>query len=256
MSSNPYAAILWARRQRQIPNRVAKNVLIVLATYASAQGTGAWPSQEELAADTGFSARAVRMALAWLEAEGYLRRAERRRRNGSRASDEYVLALDRSDDNRNAVPVVSAPTTGTPRHPKRNPTTDQPARDSGLTTFDQPDYPPEEESSEPHGSGPGEPAPSRRILFSEGRPALVALGLDRKTAGDVIGRWLRDTEDDAPRVLGAIRSASEHRALAPIPFITAHLRQPRTDHARFDRQPALVRALDGLAERLRAVGEL
>lgn len=114
----------------------------------------------------------------------------------------------------------------------------------------------EEESSEPDGSGPGTPAPGRKILFSEGRSTLVALGLDRRTAGDVIARWLRDTDDDAPRVLDAIRGAREHGALSPIPWITAHLRQPRTDHARFDRQPALARALDGLADQLRLMEQL
>jgi uncharacterized protein YdaU (DUF1376 family) len=54
---------------------------------------------------------------------------------------------------------------------------------------------------------------SKHELWGEGVPILVQLGLSERSARENIGRWLRDTKDDAG-VLGAIQRArpSRHRS--------------------------------------------
>jgi hypothetical protein len=52
----------------------AWQVLVVLASHASDDGTGAYPSVQTLVAKTNLTHRAVRRALAGLEREGYVRR--------------------------------------------------------------------------------------------------------------------------------------------------------------------------------------
>ncbi len=82
-----------------------------------------------------------------------------------------------------------------------------------------------EDSSEPDGSGPGTPAPSAKArLFSEGRSILTALGLKPREAGDLIGRWLKASGEDAERVLATIRRAEAAAPHGPIPWITAALK--------------------------------
>lgn len=247
--TNPFANSRWARRQIRIVSPVHASTLAAIALDSNKDGVAVC-GQERIAAATRYSVRAVRMALAWLEAQGYLRREERRRANGSRTSDRIILNLDH-EDSRQEVPVVVDAATGSSRTTKRNLTAGSPAPDSAPTSFEEPEEEPEEESSEPIGSGPGKPAPDRKLVFSEGRLSLVTLGLDRRTAGDVIGKWLRET-DDPGRVLAAIRSAHEHGATSPIPWINAHL-QPRQNHVRTAGKSDLDQALDDAAEWLRAL---
>lgn len=228
-----YAAIRWARRQRQIENKVAKNVLNVLATYANRDGTGAWPSQEELAADTGFSVRAVRRALVELEQDRYLQRRERQRKNGSRSSDEYRLNLawpsEFPDDEWGAVPAAGARATGTAGQARRTPTTDLPAPESGPTTFDQPGYLPEDPSSEPVGSAPPRgPAirDFRKELFERGVADVAALtGRPSARCRTLIGQWLKLVRDDARIVLATIDEADAAEAIDPVGWIEARLRR-------------------------------
>lgn len=224
------ANIRWAGRQR-IANVPAKNVLNAIATYANRAGV-AHPSQRELANQTGYSERAVRMALAFLAGdnraeEKFIERRERRRGNGSRTSDELKLLIGRQPTTRQEVPVVSAdaaPGTGTTSQAPRNLMPTSPAPDSGPTTFEQPGEQPEEHS-EPGGSGTGKPEPgAKALLFSEGRPSLMALGVGQREAGTMIGRWLRDSADDADRVLGTIRRARDATPHNPIPWITEALK--------------------------------
>jgi len=84
------AASAWARKQKT-GSATMKAVLIAVADYADEHGC-AWPSQKRLAEDTELSARSVRDALAGLQAKGFLRREERKRDDGSRASDRIILA--------------------------------------------------------------------------------------------------------------------------------------------------------------------
>lgn len=62
---------------------------------------------------------------------------------------------------------------------------------------------------------------SRHELWGEGIPILESLGV--KQSRPIIGRWLKDTKDDAQRVLGAIQRARDARVIDPIPWITRAL---------------------------------
>ncbi len=72
-------------------------------------------------------------------------------------------------------------------------------------------------------------------LWAEGKLILVELGLSDDRAGQMIGRWLKDTKDDHARVYDAIKRARVKRTRDPIPWITGALkvatppRPPRTD---------------------------
>ena len=79
----------WAYAQ-EIPGAGRKFVLVALADRANADGYS-FPGQKSLASMTGQSERTVREHLEWLEAEGYVRREERRRKDGTRTSDAYYL---------------------------------------------------------------------------------------------------------------------------------------------------------------------
>lgn len=109
---------------------------------------------------------------------------------------------------------------------------------------------PRTDSSEPKGSGPGKPAPERKIVFEQGRISLGALGVARRTAGDVIARWLKDTDNDTGKVLGAIQRAVDHGARSPIPFISACL-QTSPSHVAADRNADQHEAFGDVAAWLR-----
>ncbi len=79
----------WAYAQ-EIPGAGRKFVLVALADRANADGYS-FPGQKSLASMTGQSERTVREHLEWLEAEGFIRREERRRKDGTRTSDAYYL---------------------------------------------------------------------------------------------------------------------------------------------------------------------
>lgn len=79
----------WAYAQ-EIPGAGRKFVLVALADRANADGYS-FPGQKGLASMTGQSERTIREHLEWLEAEGYVRREERRRKDGTRTSDAYYL---------------------------------------------------------------------------------------------------------------------------------------------------------------------
>lgn len=79
----------WAYAQ-EIPGAGRKFVLVALADRANADGYS-FPGQKGLASMTGQSERTVREHLEWLEAEGFICREERRRKDGTRTSDAYYL---------------------------------------------------------------------------------------------------------------------------------------------------------------------
>lgn len=113
------SAMTWAV-QAPISRPTAKLALVCLADYASEEGL-CYPSQKSLAERVGVTERALRDALQWLETEGYVVRAERRRTDGSRTSDAYQLPEDAYRKN---FP-----------HPRKK-TQSSPEDISGLTTFD------------------------------------------------------------------------------------------------------------------------
>ena len=128
-------ALNWAF-SAEIDSSNAKFVLVALSNYADEDGY-CYPSQARLARDTGQSERSVRRHLAKLEADEWITRSERRRRNGSRTSDAFNLnwaARKRSD-----CPVVTEPT-GQSDWDNRPNCPDQPAN---LTGPEPPVKPPE-----------------------------------------------------------------------------------------------------------------
>lgn len=68
---------------------------------------------------------------------------------------------------------------------------------------------------------------SKHELWGEGVLILAALGVAEKSARSNIGRWLRDTQEDPHRVLGAIQRARDARVMDPIPWITRAIRSAK-----------------------------
>ncbi len=118
------SAMTWAI-EVPITRPTAKLALICLADHADGDGV-CFPSQKSLAAKVGVSDRALRDALAWLEAEGFIVRTARHRKDGSRTSDAYQLPEEAYRKN---VPGVRKETPG------------QPEDSSGLTSFEPPTEP-------------------------------------------------------------------------------------------------------------------
>lgn len=90
----------------------------------------------------------------------------------------------------------------------------------------------------------------RKRLVSEARPDLIAMGVPERDVPGVIGRWLRDTNDDEARVLDAIARARDQDAHEPVAFVTGYLKE-RT-HDRTDRNN-VVAALRRIRQKLDAV---
>jgi len=85
------AAMAWAYAQQNTKG-AEKFVLVTLADAADDDGV-CWPGRRFIAERTGISPAQVSRHLAKLEAKGLLRREERVREDGSRASNLYVLPL-------------------------------------------------------------------------------------------------------------------------------------------------------------------
>jgi hypothetical protein len=64
---------------------------------------------------------------------------------------------------------------------------------------------------------------ARRQLWAEGVPILVSLGEKEARSRQMVGLWLKQTSDDAVRVLGAIQRARDHRVHGPVAWITRAL---------------------------------
>jgi hypothetical protein len=117
----------WARRvgrDKQL-DPVARSVLQVLATYANQRTGVAWPSQDTLADDTGWSVRAVRNALKTIERAGVL---ELERCPGHATRWRFPLeatpAPPAGVDHRTPAPpagVTPAPPAATPAPPAETP---------------------------------------------------------------------------------------------------------------------------------------
>src|SRR6516164_6131776 len=65
--------------------------------------------------------------------------------------------------------------------------------------------------------------PSSR-LFREGKPMLVSMGTSEKTAGSIIGRWLK-VNGDPEGILAAISYARDFVPIEPIAYVTKLLQQ-------------------------------
>lgn len=90
-------------------------------------------------------------------------------------------------------------------------------------------------------------------LWIEGKAALVSMGVAAPKAGSMIGKWLRDTEADAGRVLWAIEESRRQASGDPVPYVTRLLSNtPTTQRGRAsppqskDGVTSLLRELEGL----------
>jgi hypothetical protein len=81
---------------------------------------------------------------------------------------------------------------------------------------------------------PAEPiyVDAKHRLYGEGGPILVAMGLDRDRARQMMGVWRKAVRDDCEQVLQAIIAARDHRVSDPVPWITAALKTRSEGHAR------------------------
>ena len=82
-------AITWAF-QASVADPIKKFILVTLGNYADEYGV-CWPSQSTLIVACSCSERKLRESLKSLEAEGWIKRIQRRRKNGSRRSDAVLL---------------------------------------------------------------------------------------------------------------------------------------------------------------------
>jgi DNA-binding MarR family transcriptional regulator len=90
------AAISEARKLKLPPRE--KSVLMALADYADDDGD-AYPKQKTLADWTGWSRATVNAALAWLEANDYIRSKQTYRDDGGQSFKRYHLSfLERMDE--------------------------------------------------------------------------------------------------------------------------------------------------------------
>lgn len=119
-----------------------KLVLLALANYAD-EHMRCWPSQKRLADDTCLTERTMRTVLASLEKRGMLSRTERRRPDGTRASDVFTLHF--AGEVTAQAEIISAseqPENISAYQPEicvtnnRKSTAHQPENISGLTTFE------------------------------------------------------------------------------------------------------------------------
>ena len=118
-------AVAWAFRQEVKPSG-AKFVLVALANYENPRGI--FPGQATLGKMTGQSERTVRNHLDALEADGIIRREERKNDLGQRNTDFYYLVgfepsrtesqpetfAGRGETNRQTSPSQPATFTGHP----------------------------------------------------------------------------------------------------------------------------------------------
>lgn len=83
-------AISWAYSREDLDDPITRFVLVTLANYADDYGV-CWPSVMTLVADLRCSERKLRDCTRELEDMGLILRLERRRDNGSRRSNAYLL---------------------------------------------------------------------------------------------------------------------------------------------------------------------
>lgn len=143
MSAKPFANIRWAQSQADIKNPVHASTLLAVAIDSDPKGV-CWPSQDRIATFARYSVRAVRMALTWLEKEGYLRREKRFRKDGSRTSDRLILCLKRGTGRQDTSGQDLASGTSDADH--RNPTAGERPSDSRPSSIEEPPEGPNEES--------------------------------------------------------------------------------------------------------------
>lgn len=85
-------ALKWAFEQEQVPPG-PRFVLVALANRANEEGGDLYPSLRWIKKKTGIPERTIRSHITDLERRGLLVKTERRREDGGRTSNEYLLPL-------------------------------------------------------------------------------------------------------------------------------------------------------------------
>ena len=190
-------ALNWAFSAK-VESSNAKFILVALSNFADEDGY-CYPSQARLARDTGQSERSVRRHLAQLEADQWITRSERRRKNGSRTSDAFTLNW--AERKRPIWPVVTA-TSGQSDQSNRPDWPEQPAR---LAAPEPPVEPPEEPSGararEAPAEGPASTLGALAWLTERMTEAKAREWFDYWTArlgSDEVGRRLQRIRDEGP----------------------------------------------------------
>jgi hypothetical protein len=193
-------AMNWARGVPGLA-MAPKFALVMLANYADDCGV-CWPEQETLAQDCACSERTIRSALSALEDAGLIARQARRRKDGSRRSDVFLLvgfaarrAIAKAEDHPILTPADVADMTDPDRINRQNlPVADgdlagdQPADFSEATgkicTTNRQDLPvtirqepSEEPSREPSKEEEGAQARAKSSDLAGGKPQPPASGL-------------------------------------------------------------------------------
>ncbi len=88
-AAKPFEVMAWASTTL-CGSASKKLILITLASYAD-ENWQCWPGQQTLAEVTELGERTIRRLLAEMEADGLIRRDERRRSDGYRTSDLFTL---------------------------------------------------------------------------------------------------------------------------------------------------------------------
>lgn len=217
----------WAKRIT-VGGQTRKAVLLLLADHADDKGR-AWPSQGTVAAILEMSERTVRGAIKDLTDAGIIARKPRWRDDGTRGTD--ILRFDMDLVNRNELPVINQPANGAKSTGKRCQINRQmppslPAPVAGNTSQGEPPVgnPHKQNSSEAIASGSAGAAPLalslKDRLWMDGPLAMEALGETNTKSRQMIGRWLRQTNGDAGRVLWAIEEAVRAGSGDPIAYVS------------------------------------
>ena len=83
-----------------------------------------------------------------------------------------------------------------------------------------------EDTSSLRSEAPASPPDARTLLFRNGLSELAVLtGRPETKLRAVLGKWLRDTDDDALRILTLITQAKQDRPADPIAWIEGHFHQ-------------------------------
>jgi len=228
----------WARKL-PLRSSTQKLVLMVLADHADVKTWSTIAGQELLAEEAALSLRAVRDALAELEALGVIHRARRHRKDGSRTSDRTTL-------NRFWQSPGEADATTAPDH--------QPARAASRQEDPQggphegPETGPQPDPSQGptgssfrhyrqqvpgNGSPEGPPVPSRTVVVDLSSRARSPRRPPISTAPDPAPdpRILAACQLLAARDLAARRTARLARGHDPTRALSAPVRHPHAWHA-------------------------
>jgi len=93
---------------------------------------------------------------------------------------------------------------------------------------------------------------AKHAVWTEGVLTLEQLSVPEPKARKMIGKWLRDTRNDAHGILDAIRLARDARTLDPIPYVTTCLKTEKSDGKSFEGGGSVAEAADELARRTAA----